>query len=221
MSVAKALRIVERDGIVLVFPLANRNDPPSLWSGLHPASASEFEWRWDQDADPRVAALWHLRERLARSKEVVYAKWFRGRATFFSLPVWTAMLATLAAKGPLDGGLSREARDLLEILVDNSPQSTKQLRNASGLTGKARESTYQRAMKELWSRLLIVGVGEVDDGAFPSLAVAATELFFEESWLLRHAPTADGAQALGRVLGRSKALKQEFEKSLAAIPDGR
>jgi hypothetical protein len=34
-------------------------------------------------------------------------------------------------------------------------------------------------MKELWSRLLIVGFGEVDEGAFPSLAVGATRLLFE------------------------------------------
>ena len=41
---------------------------------------------------------------------------------------------------------------------------------------------YSRALKELWSRLLIVGVGEVADGAFPSLAMSATRHRFEELW---------------------------------------
>lgn len=37
-------------------------------------------------------------------------------------------------------------------------------------------------MKDLFSRLLIVGFGEVEDGAFPSLAVGATELLFSDIW---------------------------------------
>lgn len=35
-------------------------------------------------------------------------------------------------------------------------------------------------MKELFSRFLIVAYGEVDDGAFPSLAVGTTRNLFED-----------------------------------------
>jgi hypothetical protein len=38
-------------------------------------------------------------------------------------------------------------------------------------------------MKELFTRLLIVGFGEVDDGAFPSARVGATELLFSDLWI--------------------------------------
>ena len=141
-----------------------------------------MRWAWDSQADARIAALWQLREELARSLDVVYAKWFRGRATFFSRPVFRALLASFAAQGELRAGLSRQASELLDLLEDNSPQSTKQLRAASDLQGRANERAYTRALKELWSRLLIVGVGEVNDGAFPSLCMSSTRLRFEDLW---------------------------------------
>ena len=37
-------------------------------------------------------------------------------------------------------------------------------------------------MKKLFENGLIVGFGEVDDGAFPSLACGTTSLIFEELW---------------------------------------
>ncbi len=35
-------------------------------------------------------------------------------------------------------------------------------------------------MKTLWRTFAVVGVGEIDDGAFPSLAHAATRVIFED-----------------------------------------
>jgi hypothetical protein len=37
-------------------------------------------------------------------------------------------------------------------------------------------------MKALFNRLWVVGFGEVDDGAFPSLAIGATKTLFEDLW---------------------------------------
>ena len=176
---ARAVAAVERRGILLVYPLANRAEPRSLWSELHPRST--MRWSWDNGADARVAQIWHLREELARSEDVVYAKWFRGRATLFSRSVFRAILALLAREADLRAGLSRQALQLLELLEDNSPQSTKELRASAELQGRANEAAYTRGLKELWSRLLIVGVGEVNDGAFPSLNMSATRLRFEDS----------------------------------------
>src|SRR4051812_17327021 len=89
----KAVAAIERSGVLLVYPIQNRPDPPSLWTALHPRTA--MRWEWDESGDDRVADLWHLRERLSRSGEVVYAKWFQGRATFFSREVFTAFLTLL------------------------------------------------------------------------------------------------------------------------------
>lgn len=174
---AAALAAIEQKGALLVYPLENRADPPSLWQALHPRVP--MRWAWDQGADDRVVKLWQLREELARERHVVYGKWYRGRAVFFSRRLFVAMLAVSRA---LDLPLSEEARELLRLLEDDSPQSTKQLRKEAGLTGRENERVWTSAMRELWERLVIVGVGEIDDGAFPSLAVGATATLFEDLW---------------------------------------
>ena len=172
-----ALRAITQRGVLLVYPITNRAQPPSLWSVLYPGVP--MRWAWDEGADERVVRLWHLRERLAHARTVVYAKWYKNRAGFFSRELFTAMLAALM---PLPRGLSSEARELLSLLEEDSPQSSKSLRRAAGLTGKHGEAIWTRALRELWERLLIVGTGEVDDGAFPSLAIGATRWIFEDLW---------------------------------------
>jgi hypothetical protein len=176
-SERSAVAAIERHGVLLVYPLANRAEPASLWSVLYPGV--RMRWAWDEGADDRVVHLWHLRERLAHERQVVYGKWYKGRAVFFSRELFAAMLA-VQRKRTL--ALSREARELYALLEEDSPQSTKRLRREAGLAGKQGERVWTRAMRELWELLLVVGVGEVDDGAFPSLAVGATRWLFEELW---------------------------------------
>lgn len=173
-TAATAIQAIDRRGALLVFPLDNRADPPSIWSELHPRTA--MRWEWDESGDDRVAKLWHLRTQLSTSNRVVYTKWFRGRATFFSREAFKALHRLLAT----EAGLSQDARAILDALDNDSPLSTKELKRATGLVGKPLEADYNRALKELWSRTLIVGYGEVDDGAFPSLAMGTTRALFED-----------------------------------------
>jgi hypothetical protein len=198
-----------------VYPIANKPEPPSLWGDLY--DNAPMDWAWDEDADPRVADLWHLRRQLAESHDVAYAKWFRGRATFFSLPVLHAMLGRLARAGDVEAGLRPESRELLAILRERSPLSTKELRAAADLRGKACESIFTQAMKALWIRLLVVGTGEVDDGAFPSLAVAATDLVFEDVFAARHDVPPDADAKLDAAIASSRAFSRELDRSLAAV----
>src|ERR1700722_12921061 len=125
-KISRAVKLIEKLGICLVFPIKNASDPPALWNALYPGE--EMIWEWDEDGDARVADLWHLRMRLAESRKVVYAKWFSGRATFFSRDVYREVLGRADAAGKLFAPLSREAAALLELLEENSPQSTKSLR---------------------------------------------------------------------------------------------
>ncbi len=211
-TLASAVAKIERHGVMLVFPIENRPEPRSLWSELHPRT--RMRWEWDSSGDDRVAALWHLRERLARSGEVVYAKWFRGRATFFARDVFRAMLASLIAAGDLRFGLSPRATAILELLDDDSPQSTKELRARAEMQGRANEAAYARALKELWTRMLVVGAGEVADGAFPSLAVGATRLLFEELWREAEAgPRARDPELLSRTFADAPLFGKELEKA--------
>jgi hypothetical protein len=174
---AKVVAAVEQLGALLVYPIADRTDIPSVWGVLYPRS--EMHWAWDSEADPRVSHVWILREQIARSRRLVYTKWFRGRAMFFSHALFSAMLSALK---PWQRTRSREASEILQLLEDDSPQSSKDLRGNAGLRGKESERAWTRATKELWEQLLIVGTGEVPDGAFPSLELGATRWIFEDLW---------------------------------------
>jgi hypothetical protein len=178
MGKKEALKAIRDRGILLVYPIHNAGDPPSLWHALYPRS--RMRWEWDEEGDDRVARLWHLREELSRSRRVIYTKWYRGRATFFSTELFQALYARFERRFSLRTGLSRESRELLAILEESSPRSPKELKRECALVGRALEPQYQRALKELWQRLLIVGYGEIAEGAFPSLAIGASSLLFED-----------------------------------------
>lgn len=216
-GLAKAVEAIDKHGILLVYPIANRSEPKSLWSALHPRAT--MRWAWDESGDDRVVALWHLREELARSRQVVYGKWFRRRATFFARPVFRAMLREIHALGPPERTLSPDARRLLDALEESSPQGTRALRAAADLTGRLLESTYLRAADELWVRLLIVGAGEADEGGFPSLSMGATKWLFEDLWDEARDPSFAGreedAQRLARALEASAPFAKMWNQSLA------
>ncbi len=213
LTVKDAVAAIERRGILLVYPLDNRKEPASIWSEFYPKS--EMRWEWDSGGDGRVANLWRLREQLSCSGEVVYAKWFRGRATFFSRAVFSDLILIAGSRRVDRRTLSTEAARILETLESDSPLSTKQLKLATDLRGKMNERAYERAMKELWTRFLIVGFGEVDDGAFPSLAVGATRNLFEDLW---GEPTVGDADAAHLRLTKKLGPDSLFLKFLSTKP---
>lgn len=214
-TLARATQVIDKWGLVLVYPLPNRDSPRSLWSELYPNVT--MKWSWNEDADPRVAELWHLRERLARSHDVAYSKWFRGRATFFALPIFHAILGRFAEAGDIFAGLPRESTDILELLRERSPMSTKEIRAAADLRGKECEALFQHAMRSLFRRLLIVGTGEVSDGAFPSLAVGATELLFEDIWAERRRVPDSAARRLDEILKRDAPIKRDIQREVTQV----
>jgi hypothetical protein len=204
-------RINER-GVLLVFPINNRPLPLSLWSEFFPRT--RMVWDWNDDAAGPVHDMWSLMKRLSDCREVVYSKWYQGRATFFSRELFAAMLCLRRRQFDARRRLSSRARLLFEVLENNSPLSTRKLKELTELQGRLHEAEYSRAMKELFSCLLIVGFGEVDDGAFPSLAVGATELLYDDLW--RHAEhlSIRKAQAtLDRLMQLSSHFRRFFEKT--------
>lgn len=180
LQLETAIDSIREHGVLLVFPTNNQQMPHSLWSEFFPKR--RMVWDWNEDSDHRVGDMWQMMKRLSQCREVVYSKWYQGRATFFSLELFTAMIALRRSHEMARHDLSETARVLYEVLENNSPLSTKQLKGLTDLRGRLNEGNYSRGMRELFTRFLIVGFGEVDDGAFPSLAVGATELLFEELW---------------------------------------
>ena len=179
--------------MLLVFPIKNAKEPRSLWSELFPRS--KMKWEWDDNGDNRVAKLWHLMKRLSDCREVIYSKWYQGRATFFSIELFKALLNF---SNSIDSSthLSHTALQVLEVLEADSPLSTKELKKMAGLQGKLNEGTYSRSTKELFRNFAIVAFGEVDDGAFPSLCLGATKLLYEDIWNEARAMTLEEATAI-------------------------
>lgn len=215
-----AISAINQAGALLVFPLDNRREPASIWSHFYPKE--DMKWEWDEDGDDRVARLWRLRGDLSTTRKVIYTKWFRGRATYFSLPLFSALLRSLNPFGDLPETLSSNARKILGALQSESPLSTKELKRMTGLQGKPNEASYDKALQELWSRMLIVAYGEVDDGAFPSLAIGSTRVLFEELWAETFQKSAaDAEREIGRKLAPPNLFflhYQKLKKALIAPP---
>src|SRR5438034_7179354 len=127
-SFSNAVSRINRRGILLVFPIDNRALPPSLWAEFFPNT--KMRWEWDQGADARVSDMWALMKRLSDCRQVVYSKWYQGRATFFSLDLFRAILCLGCLRRDPRHSLSEPARRIFEVLENNSPLSTKQLKLA-------------------------------------------------------------------------------------------
>jgi hypothetical protein len=211
LQLSTAVASIRRHGALLVFPINNQVHPHSLWSEFFPKT--RMIWDWNEDSDHRVGDMWQMMKRLSDCREVVYSKWYRGRATFFSHELFTAMISLRGTHRIRRDELSSTARALFEVLENNSPLSTKQLKLFTNLQGRLNEGAYNRAMTELFTRLLIVGFGEVDDGAFPSLAVGATELLYEDLWREgAGTSTAKARSILDRLLPEHSHFRRHFEK---------
>jgi hypothetical protein len=174
-----------------------------------------MRWEWTGDGDPRMWRMWMLMKRLSSGQDVVYSKWYSGRATFFSQELFTALLASSIRlkRDPADG-LNAEERRLLEILESNSPLSTRQLKLESGLTGRENEGLYTRSLKALFCRFLIVAPGEVDEGSFPSLALGATRLLREDLWAdAERLSVARARQTIDRFMPSGSRFRRFLDRS--------
>lgn len=216
MDRRSAVSKINKNGSLLVFPINNQKEPRSLWSEFYPRT--KMRWEWDEGGDNRVGNLWLLMKDLSDSKQVVYSKWYQGRATFFSRELFTALLAVINQQAQPRLGLSPTSKHLLETLESDSPLSTKQLKALTDLQGKFNESTYTRSMKELFSRLLVVAFGEVEDGAFPSLAVGATSLIYEDLVeKARQLSLEEATKIINRYWDKENPFRLHFKKQIKKL----
>jgi hypothetical protein len=210
------IKNIDKHGVLLVFPVNNKKEPNSLWAVKHPRT--KMRWEWDGDGEAKVANMWRTMKRLSDCRQVVYTKWYQGRATFFSRELFTAALCLTMQKFAdrnLVEDLSPTSRELLDILEGDSPLSTKELKKAADLQGKFNEAIYSRGLKNLFSRFLVVAFGEVDDGAFPSLAVGATKTLYEDLWGEAQQMKPEDAQArVDKFMPPGSLFRKYFERVL-------
>ncbi len=175
--VEKSIEFINRAGVLLAFPIRNEREPASLWQKLYPRT--KMNWAWGEEGQSKVADHWHLMKVLSADRRVVYSKWYQGRATFFCRDLFSALMA-LRRRREQEPIRSEYAQDILAALEADSPMSTRDLKITCGLQGKLNEAIFRSALKELFLNFLVVGFGEVDDGAFPSLAIGASQIVFED-----------------------------------------
>lgn len=212
MRIRSAIDKINKRGILLVYPIKNQKEPSSIWSEFHPKK--KMNWEWTDGGDTSVHDMWHLMKKLSACGDVVYSKWYQNRATFFSRELFTAVLALQMKREEFGQDLSRHARDILDVLEDSSPMSTRELKKITDLQGRDNEPVFHRTMKELFKQYLIVGYGEVDDGAFPSLAVGATKNLYEDLW--HSAKTMNSRKAnsiVERYLPQDSKFRNFFDKN--------
>lgn len=177
-----------------------------------------MNWDWSEEGDERIAELWHLRTELSTSGKVVYGKWVQNRGTLLSRELYTVLLSFISNRRESELGLSREATELLRVLNEDSPLATKSLKLALGLYGADGRAVFERSLKELWLRLLVVGFGETEEGGYPSLAVGSTRLLFEDSWEESARIPQDARDAaIKRYLDHHPAFQKNFRRMLASI----
>ncbi|WP_305809091.1 hypothetical protein, partial [Staphylococcus epidermidis] len=76
------------------------------------------------------------------------------------------------------------------------------------------------ALQELWNRLLIVAFGEVDEGAFPSLAIGATKWIFEDLFReARELKVSEAEQVIDLHIRRSPLLLKQHLRILAQLTE--
>lgn len=211
MKIKSAVKHINDKGILLVFPINNRPEPLSIWSCFYPKQ--KMIWEWNEDSDDRIGDMWLLMKKLSDGKEVVYSKWFQGRATFFSRDLFRALLAIYVSDQAPE--VARSSMNLLEALESDSPLSTKQLKKLTDLQGRDNEAEYNRGLKTLFQRFLVIGFGEVDDGAFPSLAVGATKVLYEDLWIeSRQLKQAEAQKVVDKYMPLGSLTRKFLDKNL-------
>lgn len=206
-----AIKKINQYGILLMFPINNQTTPQSIWSELYPRT--KLIWKWDDKGDQKVFKMWQLMKELSCCREVIYSKWYFGRATFFSRELFLAMIRVLHGPGVTRKKISPEAQALLTELESDSPLSTRDLKKLTNLQGKLNQAFFNRGLKELFSTFLVVGFGEVEDGAFPSLAVGSTCLIYEELWVEAQTMELVKAQILvNRYMPEGSEIRKFFNK---------
>ena len=75
MNLRSAVAAINREGALLVYPIHNRKEPPSLWS--HSIRERKCVGNGIMTVIPASPTSGTLQE-LASSRKVVYTKWFPG-----------------------------------------------------------------------------------------------------------------------------------------------
>ncbi len=206
-----ALAFVNELGFVYFWPIKGIIFP-SLWSavaGNRPVA---------NDHDDPGHVTWGWKDEMLDKKLWYYGKILRKKATMISLDVAPYFYALSENYGQPeedyliqfeDGLLSREAKLLFEVILADGPIDTVHLRRKAGMTSKASNSSFDRALVQLQRDFKILPVGVAQEGGW--------RYSFVYDAVHRHFPQLpEQARVIGRREAQSFLMRRYFETMGAA-----
>jgi len=135
---------------------------PCLWEAV--VGRARPRWPRRSHHDDGVGLTWRLKDDLPAARQVYYGKLLRGRPMLVALDLFPAFYALARGRQRARdyraeyeaGRLTHTARRLMDALVREHPQYTRELRGNTYLLEPGRTREFERAMAELQQGLWIV-----------------------------------------------------------------
>jgi hypothetical protein len=182
---------------------------PCLWEAV--AGRARPPWPRHSHHDAAIALTWTLKDVLPARRLVYYGKLLKGRPVLVALDLLPAFYALARGRQRARdygqeyaaGRLSNTAKRLMDALIREHPQYTRELRANCFLLDPAHTREFERAMAELQQGLWVLKTGERYEPTF------SYRWDLLETWL-------PAAVAEGRRLSRPEALARLFTRYSAA-----
>jgi hypothetical protein len=199
-----ALAFVEDVGFCSTF-YRFREGVACLWEAV--VGRAEPRWPRRSHHDAGVGLTWRLKDDLPAARRVYYGKLLKGRPMLVALDVFAAFYALVRgrqrARDYLQeyaaGHLGVTARRLMDAMVKEHPQYTRDLRANTFMLEPRHTREFERAMAELQRGLWVVKTEERYEPSF------SYRWDLVEAWL-------PDAVAEGRRLGRAAAVDRLVER---------
>jgi hypothetical protein len=179
-----------------------------LWEAV--AGRARPRWPRHSHHDRAVGLTWQLKDSLPAGKRVYYGKLIRGRPLLVALDLLPAFYALVrgrqrAADYRVEyeaGRMSASAKRLMDAMMRDRPQYTRDLRANCFLLEPSRTREFERAMGELQQGLWVVKTEERYEPTY------SYRWDLVEAWL-------PGQVAAGRRLSRASALEHLVARYIA------
>jgi Winged helix DNA-binding domain len=182
---------------------------PCLWEAV--AGRRDPRWPRRSHHDAGIGLTWDLKDRLPAQKRVYYGKLLRGRPVLVALDLFPAFYALVRGRQRArdyrseyaEGRMSQTARRLMDALMREHPQYTRELRTNTFTLEPSRTREFERAMAELQQGLWVVKTEERYEPTF------SYRWDLLEAWLPQ-------CVAEGRRMARSAAVARLIERHVGA-----
>lgn len=212
-TMTQALDFVESTSFCFAFK-ANNSELPCLW---HAACGERNPvYPHHSHHDPYVSLVWSAKDELAHTRKIYYGKAIKKRPTMISLKFFPyfyilprrSVRPNSYIADYMRGDLSRNAKNIMDALIENSPQITADLKIAGGFSHPQRRAAFDKAMAELQMKMYIVKISEFYD-PFTFLWDLVDNRFVEE---------IEAAQKITQPQARKLILEKYFQIVLVSKP---